>query len=69
MIAVWSGAVTFGSGCRMVRLPVGAPRVGPRLAIETTLILGAVMRLPLRQTEGLVRSLMQIIRMTTRLTA
>ena len=32
------------------------------LAIETSLILGAVLRLPLRQTEGLVRSLIELMK-------
>jgi hypothetical protein len=31
------------------------------VAIETTLMLGAVMRLPLRQTEGFMRSLMEVM--------
>jgi hypothetical protein len=33
------------------------------VAIETTLMLGAVMRLPLRQTEGFMRSLMEVMKL------
>jgi hypothetical protein len=43
------------------RTTLGGQRRFSNLAIETTLILGAVMRLPLRRTEGFVRSLMQIM--------
>ncbi len=43
------------------RTTPGGQRRFCNLAIETTLIPGAVMRLPLRQTEGFVRSLMQIM--------
>jgi hypothetical protein len=33
------------------------------LAIETTLVLGAVLHLPLRQSEGFVRSLMEMMKL------
>lgn len=33
------------------------------LAIETVLVLGALHRLPLRQSEGFVRSLMELMRL------
>jgi hypothetical protein len=33
------------------------------VAIETTLMLGAVKRLPLRQTEGFMRSLMEVMKL------
>lgn len=44
-------------------MPKDAWRSAPllQLAIETTLILGALLRFPLRQTEGFVRSLMALM--------
>ncbi|MCA3643354.1 MAG: transposase [Methylobacterium sp.] len=68
-VRVWLSDGAIAGWRAACRTTPGGQRRFSNLAIETTLILGAVMRLPLRQTEGLVRSLMQIIRMTTRLTA
>jgi hypothetical protein len=39
----------------------GGQRVFSNLAIETMLTLGAAFRLPLRQTEGFVRSLIELM--------
>ena len=68
-VRVWLSDDAIAGWRAACRTTPGGQRRFSNLAIETTLILGAVMRLPLRQTEGFVRSLMQIIRMTTRLTA
>jgi Transposase DDE domain len=43
------------------KMTFGGQRRFSNLAIEATLMIGAVMRLPLRQTEGFVRSLMAIM--------
>ena len=48
-VAGWRAACRTTPGCR---------RRFPALAIKTSVMLGAVQRLPLRQTEGFVRSLM-----------
>lgn len=44
------------------RITPGGQRRFSNLAIETTLIIGAVLRLPLRQSEGFVRSLMSLMK-------
>jgi hypothetical protein len=43
------------------KMTFGGQRRFSNLAIETTLMLGAVMRLPLRQSEGFLRSLMGVM--------
>ncbi|MEL6646070.1 MAG: IS5 family transposase [Pseudomonadota bacterium] len=44
------------------RTTPGGQRKFSNLAIEATLVLGAVFKLPLRQTEGFVRSLMALLK-------
>lgn len=44
------------------RTPPGGHRRFSNLAVETTLMLGALCRFPLRQTEGFVRSLMALMK-------
>jgi Transposase DDE domain len=73
MIAVWSSAAISGCGCRRMQLPAGVQHVcrttpgGQRrfsnLAVEVTLTLGALHRLPLRQTEGFIRSLIEVMQL------
>ncbi|MEO1422846.1 MAG: transposase [Pseudomonadota bacterium] len=45
------------------RTTPGGQRKFSNLAIEATLVLGAVFKLPLRQTEGFVRSLMMLLKL------
>jgi hypothetical protein len=62
-IRVWlseNAIVGWRAACRTT--PGGQGRFSNR-AIETTLIHGAALRLPLRQTEGFVRSLMQVMKL------
>ncbi len=61
-IRVWlsdDAIAGWGAACRTT--PGGQSRFS-NLAIETSLLLGAVMKLPLRQTEGFVRSLMEMMK-------
>ena len=60
-IRVWLSEDAIAGWRAACRTPPGGQRRFSNLAIETTLILGAVLRLPLRQTEGFVRSLMDVM--------
>lgn len=55
-IRVWLSEDAIAGWHAACRTTPGGQRRFSNLAIETTLILRAVMRLPLRQTEGSVRS-------------
>ncbi len=55
-IRVWLSEDAIAGWRAACRTTPGGQRRLSNLAIETTLILRAVMRLPLRQTEGSVRS-------------
>jgi Transposase DDE domain len=59
-IRVWLSQDAIAGWRASVRATPGGQRRFSNLAIEATLVLGAVMRLPLRQTEGFVRSLMAL---------
>jgi hypothetical protein len=62
-IRVWlseDAIVGWRAACRTTP---GGQRRFSSLAIETSLTLGAVRRLPLRQTEGFVRSLMEVTKL------
>jgi Transposase DDE domain len=61
-IRVWLSEDAIAGWCAACRTTPGGQRSFSNLAIETTLIIGAVMRLPLRQTEGFVRSLMELMK-------
>jgi hypothetical protein len=56
-ILVWLSEDAIAGWRAACRTTPGGQRRFSNLAIEATLILGAVMRLPLLQTEGFVRSL------------
>jgi hypothetical protein len=60
-IRVWLSEEAIAGWRATCRTTSGGQRRFSNLEIETTLILGAVLRLPLRQTEGFVRSLMEIM--------
>lgn len=60
-IRVWLSEDAVAGWRAACRTTPGGQRRFSNLAIETTLILGAVLRFPLRQTEGFVRSLLQIM--------
>jgi hypothetical protein len=60
-IRVWLSVAAIAGWRAACRITPGGQRRFSNLAIETSLILGAVLRLPLRQTEGFVRSLMEIM--------
>jgi hypothetical protein len=60
-IRVWLSGDAIAGWRAACRTTPGGQRRFSNLAIEAILILGAVMRLPLRQTEGFVRSLLQIM--------
>lgn len=60
-IRVWLSEDAIAGWRAACRTTPGGQRRFSDLAIETTLILGAVMRLPMRQTEGFVRSLMEMM--------
>jgi Transposase DDE domain len=62
-IRVWLSEDAVAGWRASVRATPGEQHRFSNLAIETSLILGAVMRLPLRQTEGFVRSLMAMIKL------
>ena len=59
-IRFWIEEETFDSWIEPYRTTPGGQKRFSNLAIETTLTLGAVFSLPLRQTEGFVRSLMEL---------
>jgi hypothetical protein len=58
---VWLSQDAIAGWCAACRRTPGGQRRFSNLAIETTLMLGAVLRLPLRQTEGYVRSLIEVM--------
>jgi hypothetical protein len=60
-IRVWLSEDAIAGWRAACRTTPGGQRRFSNLAIEATLMIGAVMRLPLRQTEGFVRSLMAIM--------
>jgi hypothetical protein len=60
-IRVWLCEDAIAGWRAACRVTPGGQRRFSNLAVKATLILGAVMRLPLRQTEGFVRSLMAIM--------
>ena len=60
-IRIWLSEDAIAGWRAACRTRPGGQRRFSNLAIETTLILGAVLRLPLRQIEGLVRSLMEVM--------
>jgi IS5 family transposase len=63
-IRVWLSEDAIAGWRAACRTTPGGQRRFSNLAIETTLMLGAVMRLPLRQTEGFVCSLLEIMRIS-----
>jgi len=62
-IRVWLSEDAIAGWPAACRRTPGGQRRFSNLAIETTLMLGAVLRLPLRQTEGFVRSLMEMMKL------
>jgi hypothetical protein len=62
-IRVWLSAGAIAGWRAACRTTPGGQRRFSNLAIATTLTLGAVLRLPLRQTEGFVRSLMEVMQL------
>ena len=62
-IRVWLSEDAISGWRAACRTTPGGQRRFSNLAIETTLMLGAVLRLPLRQTEGYVRSLMEVMKL------
>jgi hypothetical protein len=61
-VRVWLSDDAIAGWRAACRTNPGGQRRFSNLAIETTLMLGAVMRLPLRQTEGFVCLLLEIMR-------
>jgi hypothetical protein len=62
-IRVWLSQEAIAGWRAQGRTTPGGQRRFSNLAVETTLILGAVYRLPLRQSEGFVRSLIELMRL------
>jgi hypothetical protein len=62
-IRVWLSEVAIAGWRAAGRMTPGGQRRFSNLAIETTLMLGAAIRSPLRQTEGLVRSLIDLMKL------
>ena len=60
-IRVWLSEDAIAGWRAAGRTTPGGQRRFSDLAIGTTLVLGAVLRLPLRQTEGFIRSLMEMM--------
>jgi hypothetical protein len=60
-IRVWLSEDAIAGWRAASRTTPDGQRRFSNLAIETTLTLGAVLHLPLRQTEGLVRSVMEMM--------
>jgi hypothetical protein len=60
-IRVWLSEDAIAGWRAASRTTPSGQRSFSNLAIETTLTLGAVLHLPLRQTEGLVRSVMEMM--------
>jgi Transposase DDE domain len=61
-IRVWLSQEAIAAWRAEGRTTPGGRRQFSNLAVETTLILGAVYRLPLRQSEGFVRSLIELMK-------
>ena len=66
-IRMWLSEDAIAGWRAACRTTPGGQRRFSNLAIETTLMLGEVMRFPLRQTEGFACSLLEIMRIRTRL--
>jgi hypothetical protein len=62
-IRVWLSGDAIAGWRAACRRTLGGQRRFSNLAIEATLMLGAVMRLPLRQTWGFVRSLTEVMQL------
>jgi hypothetical protein len=62
-IRVWLSEDAIAGWCAACRTTPGGQHQFSNLAIETTLTLGAVLSLPLRQTEGFVRSLIDLMKL------
>lgn len=62
-VRVWISAEALAGWKAACRMKPGGQRRFSNLAIETALVLGSVYRLPLRQTEGFVRSLIELMRL------
>lgn len=60
-VRFWVDQAVIDGWVAPIRQTPGGQRRFSNLAIEATLILGAVYRLPLRQTEGFVRSLLYLM--------
>ena len=61
-IRFWISEEALEGWATPYRTPPGGQRKFSNLAIEATLVLGAVFKLPLRQTVGFVRSLMALLK-------
>lgn len=62
-VRVWISAEALAGWKAECRTTPGGQRRFSNLAIETVLVLGALYRLPLRQCEGFVRSLIELMRL------
>ncbi len=62
-VRVWISAEAIAGWKAACRMTPGGQRLFSNLAIEAALVLGALYRLPLRQTEGFVRSLIELMRL------
>ena len=62
-VRVWISAEALACWTAACRSTPGGQRRFSNLAVETVLVLGALYKLPLRQTEGFVRSLIELMRL------
>jgi len=62
-VRVWISAEALAHWTAACRSTPGGQRRFSNLAVETVLVLGALYKLPLRQTEGFVRSLIALMRL------
>ena len=62
-VRVWISAEALAHWEAACRSTPGGQRRFSNLAVETVLVLGALYNLPLRQTEGFVRSLIELMRL------
>ena len=62
-VRVWISAEALACWKAACRSTPGGQRRFSNLAVETVLVLGALYKLPLRQTEGFVRSLIALMRL------
>ena len=62
-VRVWISAEALACWKAACRSTPGGQRRFSNLAVETVLVLGALYKLPLRQTEGFVRSLIELMRL------